>query len=877
MNSSRFRPLSGGSLELPDEGRSRFRSSFSWFRHPGFRAKCFLPLLAFLLPGGSAQAALVNLIQNSVNDADGSTIAAVSGNQFVEIGTTQTSSTAPTSYSSYRFTHWTFSGEPATVYRDPWGRAQNPISFLVQVEATATAHYLPTTQDADGDGIPDWYEIHHYGTLAHDAAYDTDGDGITLLAEYNGNTSPLYGNSTQEGGVAYTDSALITCNLAGYPAYTIRSEPAGTVDQAGFVAPGTVLTVPDLAGNSNFGYWTLYGVRQQDAWGRSLSTFSFTMASADREAVAYLFPGDTDSDGVPDAYEQRHFGTLTNGGTSDTDGDGIPLLAEYTGGTSPLYGNTLQEGGVAWVDSALVTCNLAGYPAYTMRSEPAGTVDQAGFVAPGTVLTVPDLSGNSNFAYWTLDGERQNDAWGRSLSTFSFTMASADREAVAYLFTGDSDEDGVPDAYEQRYFGDLTNDGSSDTDGDDIPLLAEYTGNSSPLYGNSTQEGGVAWVDSALVTVDLQAEITVEQPLTFDLPDGGGRDFGIVALGRPQSLTFTIRNDGGRDLTGLTYTLDGPDAGDFELTADPVAPVPHLGTTTFTVRFAPTSLGSKSATLHLASNDANENPFDIDLSGTGLLAPIFTSASDIGFTSNGFSAGGATIGDITLEYAPSPGTVLTLVRNTSPGFIAGEFGNLVQGQRVPLTFDGVTYHFVANYHGGTGNDLVLQWANLMPVLWGRQDYDSRDFHLPFEAVAAGGSHTVALRGDGTVVAWGSGAAGRTAVPAGLGGVVAIDADASHSLALKSDGTVVAWGDNGDGQTTVPPGLGGVVAIAAGGAHSLALRNDGTVVAWGANGDGETSVPPGLAGVVAIAAGSSHSVALKGDGTVAAWGNDSDLQ
>src|SRR5918997_650316 len=78
----------------------------------------------------------------------------------------------------------------------------------------------------------------------------------------------------------------------------------------------------------------------------------------------------------------------------------------------------------------------------------------------------------------------------------------------------------------------------------------------------------------------------------------------------------------------------------------------------------------------------------------------------------------------------------------------------------------------------------------------------------------------------------------------------------HSLALKDEGTVLAWGLNQDGQlgdgtntdssTPVqvkdpndPSGyLSGVSAIAAGGGHSLALKSDGTVWAWGANESGE---------------------------------------
>ena len=66
----------------------------------------------------------------------------------------------------------------------------------------------------------------------------------------------------------------------------------------------------------------------------------------------------------------------------------------------------------------------------------------------------------------------------------------------------------------------------------------------------------------------------------------------------------------------------------------------------------------------------------------------------------------------------------------------------------------------------------------------------------------------------------------------------------HSVALKADGTVVAWGWNDSGQGTVPAGLTGVVAVAAGSEHNLALKADGTVVAWGANHGGQSSVPRG---------------------------------
>jgi thiol-disulfide isomerase/thioredoxin len=158
------------------------------------------------------------------------------------------------------------------------------------------------------------------------------------------------------------------------------------------------------------------------------------------------------------------------------------------------------------------------------------------------------------------------------------------------------------------------------------------------LYKQAGYAGAVT-LRSSIDTVQAAAtpEIAVEQPAGTNIADAGAKAFGSVNVGSNTSLTFTIRNTGTANLTGLAITKDGTNPADFTLTSSPVAPVagPN-GTTTFTVQFAPGAVGPRSAVIHIANNDGNENPFDITLTGTGIAPeiaveqPVGTNIADAG-------------------------------------------------------------------------------------------------------------------------------------------------------------------------------------------------------------------------------------------------------
>ena len=239
---------------------------------------------------------------------------------------------------------------------------------------------------------------------------------------------------------------------------------------------------------------------------------------------------------------------------------------------------------------------------------------------------------------------------------------------------------------------------------------------------------------------------------------------------------------------------------------------------------------------------------------------------------------GAAMGQVGTVVAWGAGT-------TNSGATGAEYGQCI----IPdAALSGVT-----QIAGGYGHTIALKDGAVLA--WGWNSYgqctvpDSANSGV--SAIAGGHGHTIALKG-GAVLAWGRSGEGQCFGTDNLGnpilsadigqpvqilgqtltGISAIAAGYSHTIALKA-GAVLAWGRNNEGQCTVPDtASSGVTAIAAGYIHTIALK-DGAVLAWGLNENGQCTIPASAnSGVSAIASGWYHTIALKA-GAVLAWGNN----
>ena len=186
-------------------------------------------------------------------------------------------------------------------------------------------------------------------------------------------------------------------------------------------------------------------------------------------------------------------------------------------------------------------------------------------------------------------------------------------------------------------------------DGDDDSVTVVDRGaweyNSIAGQEMDVQGNGVSIIDGDVV------------PATWD-----ATDFGTAAVsGGTVEQTYTIKNTGSISLTltGMPKVeITGTHAADFSVTAQPVSPIIGGGSVTFTIEFYPGATGLREATLSIANDDSDENPYDFSIQGTGTAPEMDVQGNDISIldgdtvpsTTDGTDFGDAAAAGETVEH-----------------------------------------------------------------------------------------------------------------------------------------------------------------------------------------------------------------------------------
>ncbi|MEO5916638.1 MAG: leucine-rich repeat protein [Luteolibacter sp.] len=164
-------------------------------------------------------------------------------------------------------------------------------------------------------------------------------------------------------------------------------------------------------------------------------------------------------------------------------------------------------------------------------------------------------------------------------------------------------------------------------------------------------------------------EIEVRQPENTVLADGvTGKDFGSVAIGGTVSLDFIIKNTGTGDLTDLTISVSGANPGDYQLGSLGATSLPAGETTSVTISFHPTAAGTRTAIIQIGSNDSDENPYDIGVTGVGLRVPEIVVQQPKG---SGLADGKAKMSFGTAAVGEKGTSKKFIIKNTGKGKLTG--------------------------------------------------------------------------------------------------------------------------------------------------------------------------------------------------------------
>ncbi|MCG8528828.1 MAG: carbohydrate-binding protein, partial [Opitutales bacterium] len=391
-----------------------------------------------------------------------------------------------------------------------------------------------TGADNDGDQLIDSWEYQYFGDLTQSGSNDADGDGVNNLDEQTAGSHPnaqaahqqieaesyseisgasdqgtyigvsnsgdwiRFGNIDFGAGCDLATISYKSWNWAGVSTIELRiddidGEMIGsgqTINRTGNFESLQFMITEQIGVHDVYVKIPVYG------GGLHLDWISFELTGADNDA-----------DQLIDFWEYQYFGDLTQSGSDDSDGDGVNNLDEQTTGSHP---------------NAQVAHQQIEAESY---SEISGASDQGTYIGisnSGDWLCFEDIDFGAGcdlvsvtFRTWSWSGSnmieiRVDDLEGEIVGSFiapkgngeyqTYVLPVIEQSGVHNLYlkfpnyggglhldcfrfdlTGtDSDADDLADAWEYEHFGDLSQSGSDDSDGDGISNLDEQTAGSNP-------------------------------------------------------------------------------------------------------------------------------------------------------------------------------------------------------------------------------------------------------------------------------------------------------------------------------------------------------------------------------------------------------------
>jgi hypothetical protein len=257
---------------------------------------------------------------------------------------------------NFKFSWWDCNG---IRQEDASGCALGGLNFAIHNSTNLVGNYIDPEVDTDGDGIKDWHEWTHYGTLSNDQTTDTDADGFTYADEVARNQSPRAVDLLELGGISRRRDAAVTINpvvLAGPPEVGELQATDITSTSATISARVNALSSATTA-SFEFGTTTDYGhsvasvsilngfiadSMGADLWNLQPDTVYFFRVNA-TNAMGTTTSSASSFRTLPSRsnYEQWALIYSITDPCGDADGDGVGNLVEYAFGMNPRTSSDL--------------------------------------------------------------------------------------------------------------------------------------------------------------------------------------------------------------------------------------------------------------------------------------------------------------------------------------------------------------------------------------------------------------------------------------------------------------------------------------------------------------------------------------------------------